>query len=184
MGQCLEDFPGVPAHHCGQRLEMWVRLAGSNVIFNWNYLFCRVDVEGGDAWNEKKIHQVAGKKILNEGGERGRKEKLLNSRVLQWFHVSAALSLSVSSSTSIRAFIQGSQRSSEQQLNLSWLPLPQLGPRGFSLQPEPFSQRDERGNSCIPDPLESPHGAQTNLRATHSSNAHPGRSGLATWRWV
>lgn len=82
MGECLEggrreeDFPGVPARCCGQCLEMWVRLAGSNVCFNWNYLFCQV--EGGLLGMSKKYIRLQ-EKNLNEGGEGSRKEKLLNS---------------------------------------------------------------------------------------------------------
>lgn len=76
-----EDLPKVAAVVSDglECLEIWVRLAGSNDFFAWNFLFCPVVVAGGDAQNEQKIHQVAGKKHLNEVGERGRKEKLLNS---------------------------------------------------------------------------------------------------------
>lgn len=71
-----EDLPKVPAVVSDglECLEMWVRLAGSNDFFAWNYLFCPVVVAGGDAQNERKIHQVAGKNILMRlGREAGKK---------------------------------------------------------------------------------------------------------------
>lgn len=55
-------------------LEMWVRLAGSNVFFTWNYLFCQVAVEGGDAWNEQKNTSGCRKKFFMRLGREAKKE--------------------------------------------------------------------------------------------------------------